>query len=371
MRIRLVLISLLIILSVNSLKGKDLLLFNVKQIGNWVYYGTERGLLEFKVTNSSEHFMPLNLGCKVINSKNREVYNLSQRTVVLDSAIIDFGFNFPAAGFYNVEVRESKKTIESFTIGYEPEKIEPNIISPDNFYQFWELAKLELKDYLPNFKMVRDKGLSTRERNVYNVSFTSYGGERVSGVWIVPKRGRNFSTILTLIGAEDVIDIVSMVKEKSGDKTNHAEFIFKLYGEKERRGEYKGLFLDMVRVVDFICSREVVNEEEIFVEGHNYGAGAAIIAASLDNRIKGVAVASINFSQEAGLYSPLSFAQRLKSPLLLVVGLQDKSCSPTDNFRMYNSISSAKEYYIFPDLGDALPLNWLTLRDEFFKKISD
>ena len=388
---------------------------------NWLYCGNDKHGLRVALTNRD-------------TSDCRTVVNLLLLTDMKDTAAamthygIFKGKNsdtvcFPISlspGFYQAQISLSgpdgeKVPVKTFNIGCNPEQI----ISPqdrlDDFQEFWDRTIAELAATEAQYTLTFLPECSNDLRNIYRVDMKSFGGVAVSGIYAEPAAPGKYPAYITYMGynsapwypdpasnPEAVEFILSIrgqaLNKKSGDK---AGWITEGIGSRETY-YYRGAFMDVVRAVDFISSREKVDSTRIFAEGGSQGGALTLIAAALDNRIKAIApfvpflsdfpdyfkiapwpanevkaaADSLGISDDE-LYRTLSyfdvknFADMIECPVLMGFGLQDDVCPPHTNFAGYNLIKAEKQYICFPEAGHHVETEsgWWKARNEFFDKI--
>jgi cephalosporin-C deacetylase-like acetyl esterase len=147
--------------------------------------------------------------------------------------------------------------------------------------------------------------------------------------------------------------------------------------------------MDCIRAVDFLSSRPEVDKERIAVWGGSQGGGLSFMTASLDERIS-YCLADVpwlcdwvryfktshweeiddwlaedskrswdTMLRELSYFDTMNMAERIKCPVLMGVGLQDKVCPPSTSFATYNRIKSPKEYRVYIRSGHSLnPKHW-------------
>jgi len=156
---------------------------------------------------------------------------------------------------------------------------------------------------------------------------------------------------------------------------------------------YKQVYIDCVRAIDFVCSREETDAGRIAVYGGSQGGGLALAAAGLDARPKlampyypflchfrrgveqhngGPYVEIKNWFrrfdpehlQEEQVYRTLSYfdgmnmAARIKARTLMAITLQDVVCPPSTCFAVYNHLAGDKELKLYHDYGhEGLPFH--------------
>ncbi|ULL18029.1 cephalosporin deacetylase [Paenibacillus sp. H1-7] len=156
---------------------------------------------------------------------------------------------------------------------------------------------------------------------------------------------------------------------------------------------YRNVYIDCLRALDFVCSREEVDTSRIAVYGGSQGGGLALAAAGLDSRPKlampyypylchfrrsvemhngGPYVEIKNWfrrfdpdhSREEQVYRTLSYfdgmnmASRVRARTLMAITLQDTICPPSTCFAAYNHLSCEKELKLYHDYGhEGLPFH--------------
>ena len=159
---------------------------------------------------------------------------------------------------------------------------------------------------------------------------------------------------------------------------------------------FLGMFLRLVRAIDFLASQPEWNGRVLCVEGHSQGGGQALAAAGLDPRVTflaagvpaicdhtGAAVGRINgwpklvpndqqgkpdpkVLQVARYFDGMNFATRTKAEAILSVGFIDTVCPPTSVYAAYNNLTGKKQMVIRPLMGHRAPPDVI---DEFTKAI--
>lgn len=319
-------------------------------------------------------------------------------------------------GFYRVTVAlhtsDTSFVVRQFNIGCDPEKIvSPQDKQPD-FDEFWSESLVELAKVEPEYRLTLVPERSNDVRRTYHVEMYSYGGEKISGVYIEPVKEGRYPVFINYMGygaqmwyndpsarpgaAEFTLCVRNQgLNRKPGEKD---DWVVRGLADKDTY-YYHGAFMDVVRAIDFVASREKVDTSRIFAEGGSQGGAFTLVSASLDDRIKGIApfvpflsdfpdyfrivgwpaqpvlaeAERLGISDE-DLYRTLSyfdvknFTDRITCPVLMGFGLQDETCPPHTNFSGYNMISSPKSYITFPLAGHHVETEagWWTARDAFF-----
>lgn len=310
----------------------------------------------------------------------------------------------------------SRKELARTNIGCEPEKIEsPQDKQPD-FDSFWAQTLEELAATDPEYKLTLLKEHSDDVRRTYRVDMTGFGGEPTCGILVEPVAEGCYETVIYYMGygAEiwypnpsdnpDRVQFILCNRNQSLNRKPGEDNLWCTRGlESKDTYYYRGVFADAVRAVDFVCSREKVDQDRLFAEGGSQGGAITLVAASLDHRIDAIAP-SVPFlsdyrdyfqivewpgnwilekASELGineddLYTTLSyfdvknFTDRIQCPVLMAFGLQDPTCPPHTNFSGYNMIRSPKRWICCPHTGHdvwKVP-QWPQEVEKFFKEYS-
>ena len=321
-------------------------------------------------------------------------------------------------GFYKavlyLSCEEGKTELCRSNVGFNPEQIaSPQDKQPD-FDEFWEQTLSELAAVDPEYKLTLLPEHSNDIRRVYHVEMRSWGGEKISGVYAEPVKEGKYNTTIYYMGYNsdvyypdpsanpDMIEFTLCVRGQALNTPATGKGIWVAEGlESKDTYYYRGAFADVVRAVDFVCSREKVDQDHLVAEGESQGGAFSFISASLDHRIKAIApavpflgdypdyfkVASwpgnevIAAQKELGisdedLYRTLSyfdvknFTDRIECPVYMSIGLQDPTCPPHTNFASYNHVKSEKQWICYPHCGHAMwqVPEWREIKKEFFAR---
>lgn len=322
-------------------------------------------------------------------------------------------------GFYNAvlfleEEDGSHTELTRTNLGFNPELIEsPQDKQPD-FDQFWSQTLEELASVKPEYRLTLLKEHSNDIRRTYKVEMKSLGGETVSGLYVEPVKEGKYPAMISYMGyGSDVW------YSNPSDNPERIEFMLCCRNQafNRKKGEaddwctrglesketyyYRGAFMDVVRAIDFVCSREKTDLSRVFANGESQGGAFTLIAASLDNRLKAIAPSApflndykdyfslvgwpgypiLKAAEEKGisqddLYRTLSyfdvknFTDRIECPVIMAIGLQDPVCPPHTNFAGYNHIKSEKSWVCYPLSGHNVweQPEWPVVKEEFFGK---
>jgi cephalosporin-C deacetylase len=397
----------------------------VLQYHDWLFYGVDMPTVKVMATNHTDKQRNIVVNFTLTTDDYRFIKHDSQVASVKANDSVVLNFKFPLTpGFYRCTVKsetlpiwdydESGETVlvKKFNIGYDPEKI---VSSPDgqpDLKTFWTASKHLLAKVKPHytFKLLKDS--CTALRNLYLVTMKSFGGEEISGYYCTPVKKGIYPADITYMGYGS-----KPWTPKANDNPNMVEFVLSVRGQAleqptNKYGDwvtyglqsketyyYRGAFMDLIRAIDFICSRSEVDKRNIFAEGGSQGGAFTLAACALDHRIRAAApwipflsdypdyFKIVHWPAEpilkkqhelgindADLYRTLSYfdiknlAGWIECPILMGSGLQDGTCPPHTNFADYNQIKSAKQYRIHPTYGHDVPPSWWAFRMDFFKK---
>lgn len=338
-------------------------------------------------------------------------------------------------GFYHVAVEANYSLVRDFNIGYDPTAIvsAPNMQS--DFTDFWDTAKTELAAVPIDARLTLREDLSTGARNINFVEMQSIdNGDgnpvTIRGYYAVPKAEGTYPVVITQNGYDSggLSDIYipdtngnpgwielnisnrgQLINNRDPYKEENAfygkyyqpdEWFAYNFGDKDTY-YYRGAYMDVVRSIDFICSQEKVQKENIFMTGGSQGGAFAIAGAALgDGRLNAIApsipfmgdfpdyfkvgswpASTARAMQEkldldnATMYKFLSYfdtknlATLVTCPVISAIGLQDPVCPPHTNFAPYNNFRSEEKHYVVnPECKHETPADWYHTYMDFFKQ---
>jgi cephalosporin-C deacetylase len=279
-----------------------------------------------------------------------------------------------------------------------PLEIRPSQPVPDDFVAFWEgkkrqLAGVPLNPRLTAVKSPRD-GIAT-----FDVQVDSLGAP-VSGYFARPAKAtsRSLPVILTVHGA----GVTSSQLNGAASWANQGALAMDMNAhglpngrEKEfyealAAGELKnyrragresretiyflGMFLRLVRALDFLTAQPEWDGRTVVVSGSSQGGAQAIAAAGLDARVTFFAAGVPAMCDHTGAlagriagwpkfietretapppevvtavryYDAVNFAAQARAPGFFTVGFIDTTCPPTSVYAAYNALRTKKEIH--------------------------
>ncbi len=271
---------------------------------------------------------------------------------------------------------------------------------PADFDAYWnkgkaELAKVPMK---PVIEPYSEKNSATG--NCYKILLPSIGNVTIVAWYMVPKDADTFASPSATKkypavqwtpgygGGQGPIDwtaegYITLGLNPRGHGASSTYFALPkqhhLWNIKDPETYYYRLaYLDCLRGIDFLASRPEVNPSYIGVEGSSQGGAFTIAVAGLDSRIS-CAVARVPYLSDIPDYTnwamfargfgdnmkdPVSgetvkrimnyidaanLIQTVKCPILITIGLQDRTCPPLCGIVDYNRIPQGIHRKLVPD----------------------
>ena len=395
---------------------------------DWMYTAGRPARLRAAVRTASDADMTGRVALILMTDRGDTLSVLEKSLGGASADTLTFRLNL-APGFYKVafsavydngdstDDASAAFTSETFNIGCDPERISSPQDRQDDFDEFWAESLAALAEIDPQYRLTLLPEHSDEIRRTYRVDMKSFGGEPISGIYIEPVKEGKYPVFINYMGygatvwyndpsarpeaAEFTLCVRNQgLNRKPGEKD---DWVVRGLSDKDTY-YYRGAFMDVVRAIDFVASREKVDTSLIFAEGGSQGGAFTLVSASLDKRIKGIAPFVPFLSDfpdyfrivhwpadpvlaearrlgisESDLYRTLSyfdiknFTDRITCPVLMGFGLQDGTCPPHTNFSGYNLITSLKSYVTFPLAGHHVETEagWWAARDAFFAGIME
>jgi cephalosporin-C deacetylase-like acetyl esterase len=332
-----------------------------------------------------------------------------------------YNFVFPAlkSGFYKVNFMVNISEYDDTTrrvFGIRPQEITSKYKKPADFDAFWQKAKYELAQVNPQFKVTPTPKMNTDNRKVYAIEMKSLDNMTIRGWMTVPiskNKKQKFSVLLGLpgyqvnllpiVGMDEDLAIITLNVRGQGNSrgpinTRRDEFIFYHIEDKDKY-VMRGVIMDCLRGVDFICSRPELKHDNILVSGGSMGGYLAMATASLDKRVNlcstqnpilcdvnnldGEVTWPLNdikkyIKTQPGLtlqkvldnmnyYDGKNFALNITCPLIMGIGLLDPYAPPANEYATYNDIPGKKRIMVFKDLGHEISQSYKELEGRWMR----
>jgi len=393
-------------------------------------YTDSQPSLTFSIQNKEEREYEFGVAVEVYTDKREAVTQYADNVSVEETGIGTVSLSLDKVtepGFYIVEAYVADELVKSAVVGVKPEEIVSAVDSQSDFDEFWNTALDELAAVEPNYTLTELTDKSTASRKVYLVEMQSLTNDGTTPVTIrayyaEPVAEGSYPCCVHFLGYDDGNSdlwtpggddhegwcdlVVSMRGQSINHRDPYAEensfygdwFAYN-FGDKDTY-YYRGAFADAVRAIDFVCSREKVDQKNIFAEGTSQGGAFTFAAAALDTRLNAIAPsvpflgdfpdyfqlaswpASVATAQQtalglsdADMYAFLSYfdtknlAPRISCPVIECIGLLDTTCPPHTNIAPYNNLKSTDKQIIYnPDLGHSTASDWWTTMFGFFEK---
>ncbi|MQS89196.1 alpha/beta fold hydrolase [Companilactobacillus mishanensis] len=296
---------------------------------------------------------------------------------------------------------------------------------PEDFDQFWD-EQIEKLPSSYNYKLT-PQSFNLPNVDCYELTFESPDKSTIYAKCIFPKTESKFPVVFNFHGymgqSSDWatllqypaagLGVVAMdVRGQSGksqDKSIYNGNTVKghiIRGAIEGREKlfFKDVYLDVYELVEIIAGLPQVDDKRLYTYGGSQGGALSLVAAALNPKISFTAVIYpflsdfkrvlelgnqdepydeffryFKFSDpfhttEAQILKTLSYidiknmAHRIKNPVKLITGLEDKICFPSTQFAIYNRLECDKEMFLLPEYGhedmhvhvNDVVLNWLS-----------
>ncbi len=286
---------------------------------------------------------------------------------------------------------------------------------PDDFEEFWDRALAEMRAVDSDVELV-PHALNAQFAECFHLYFTGVGGARVHAKYLRPTAApAPHPAVLLFHGYSgssgewsDKLNWVAQgfsvaaldvrgqggISQDTGwvvGNTLRGHIIRGLDDTPEKL-LFRQIFLDCAQLAGIVMSMPEVDPGRVGATGGSQGGGLTLACAALEPRIKRAAPvfpflcdyqrvwemdlaanAYEELRQYFRLFDPLHerecdvftklgyvdcqhLAQRIRSEVLMAVGLMDTICPPSTQFAAYNKIESKKDMLIYPDFGhESLP----------------
>ena len=209
---------------------------------------------------------------------------------------------------------EGKQVKAVAAAGFSPTEIKPSLPVPEDFDEFWADQKRQLAEVPIDAKLTPVQ-YADESIECYDVQVPCLGGAPVSGYLSKPKDAetKSLPAILWVHGAgvrsSTLPNAVKGARAGmlSMDINAHGipngkplAFYAKLssgqlksyrHAGREHRDTiyFRGMFLRLVRAIDFLTAQPEWNGKEVVVIGHSQGGGQSLVAGGLDDRVTMIA----------------------------------------------------------------------------------
>lgn len=412
--------------SVELINEEDLskLLTNVPVVNDWMWFSPDVPTFRVNVANPTAEAISFENVIRIADDKRTfyHDYSFSETLAAGETNSYDY---IPEEvwepGFYHATIMVNGEAVSSFIFGYDATNM---VAAPDmqeDFLDFWNTAKVELSQINKQHTLTELTDKSTSKRKVYLLEMKSVpdgtGEGIVRAYYAEPTAAGTYPAVLHFCAydsggglwiprGDDNPSQIDVVVSTRGQSINNRPPYTNNYGDWFSYGlgdkdtwYYRGAFMDCLRALDFLSTREKVQPQNIFAEGASQGGAFSIACAALGNgRINAIAPALpflgdmpyylqlvvwadnvvkgrqrlLGMSDEE-MCSMLSYfdtknlATLVTCPVIMDFSLQDSSCPPHTTWAAFNNMgSSEKQYLINPTLGHEIGESWVKALTDFF-----
>ena len=286
----------------------------------------------------------------------------------------------------------------------EPDKLEPGIKEPADFDAFWKSQRELLNKHPVKAVLTPVKG--TPRFKIWDVQIPCPGTRPVSAYMSIPAGAKPKSLPAIIYyhaagvrsshkttGLQAIQFNVNAHGIPNGqpkayyNKMRDTELKGYSHAGKENRDTvyFRGMFLRMLRTLDYVKSRPEWNGKTLIVNGGSMGGGQSIAAAALDPQVTLVSAGVPAIGDHGGnlasiprrpgwpqyyyaktadskvvkatsYFDNVFFARRVKCEVYLTTGLIDRTCPPTSVWLYFKNLKTTKknlEVYPCGDHGGA------------------
>ena len=288
---------------------------------------------------------------------------------------------------------------------------------PDDFDEFWDALLAQVAQIPLHATQQIVPIRCTSEVEVFLVHYNSLDDVRIAGWYCLPRpRSGPLPAIVHLPGyiSEPAIPrhsarmgyasfgVITRGKLRSNDQFNPGFPGLLTHNIVDRNTySYRGLYIDAVRAIDFLLSREEIDGSRIGVTGGSQGGGLTVTTAALRPEVRAAAASApflCGFMDSIDLthtypyqeirdylrihpekravvenvlayFDVINFATRVTCPIIVNIGLQDNVCPAETGFALFHSLASEQKR-MFPYDGhghEAGRSHHSVIVDDFFK----
>ncbi len=375
------------------------------------------------------------------DTQTHSIYQTYSQDVTLaagETKHVDLVFDgLKEPGFYNLTANVDHNDVCSYNIGYDPKNVPIKATTPNDFWSYWQEGLDELAATDADIQMEELTDKSSDKRKIYLVTMKSVadskGGSPVTirGYYAEPTAEGKYPTIIHYqgtdggsgtpwcVGADDNPEYCEFILSTRGQMLNNREpnlednvygrddngktdYYSYGWGDKEKH-YYRGAYLDCVRAIDFVKTREKVDANNLYAAGGSQGGCFTYVAEGLSGAFRAIAPSitghadfeegmkivnwpRANFlaaAEKLGMtteqmnefnsyFDVMNFSEHVTCPVISCFSLQDTTDPTRTNLAPFNLLDKVnaedKVYIINPFLGHATPADWGSKYMAFFKK---
>lgn len=408
----------------SACNSDDQLTVDVPVTHDWLWVSPDKPLITVDVTNDGTSSTTMKARLEIVTDKQQPCLTLDKQQVVAGGSVAHIDFEPELEpGFYRCTATVNNEDAHTFVIGVDPQDISSPPDYQHDFVSFWQETLSELKAVDGQYTLTEIPEKSTASRKVYLLEMHSLpdptGNDIIARAFYAEPVDNgtypamiqfnaydNGSGEVKCMGGDDNPGWVELNVSTRGQYINNRPPYSNPYGQWITYGldsqynyYYRGAYMDCVRAIDFLGTREKVQQGNIFAQGASQGGALALAATALSGgRINALAMAIpfmgdfpdysqivswpwnlINSKrQQLGMseqqtYEVLSYfdtknlATLVTCPAYMLFSLQDDYCPPHTNWAAYNNLaSSEKSYSVNPTYGHKPGSSWIPGYKSFF-----
>ncbi len=268
---------------------------------------------------------------------------------------------------------------------------ECSVRKPSDFDDFWDGVLRDAALIPLNAETVVDPLRTSDELETYQVFYDSLDGVRVAAWYCLPtERQGPLPVVVFMPGYQSDPAIpkdwarrgyAALTAAPRGKLRSNAQFNpgypnLLTHNIIDRNTySYRGFYVDAWRTIDYLLTRPEVDADRIGVAGSSQGGGLAVTTAAMRQEVKvasagapylcgfmdAIALTNTYPYQEItdylrlhpdstsavertlAYFDGISFADRIASPIMVNIGLQDNVCPPETGYALYNAIASERK----------------------------
>jgi cephalosporin-C deacetylase-like acetyl esterase len=389
--------------------SKDLSLRVVPQNGKYLYQTGETAVLDVHVEAPAAVASTASIRYSL--SRNG-VNTMMERMLDLDEGKGSIKVTMSHPGFLRCDiscVAGEDTLFAACGCGFSVEEIRPGGQLPDNFDRFWREARAELIRIPVDAKLEEVEAVDPGDAKRFKVSLANVDGSRVFGWYHLPEGNGPFPTVLSIPGSgvgrtgryagfteagiavlaievhglkpgkQEIIGAAQWIRPVTDETAYFAKLQngllagYHSFGiEDPYRYYHRRTLQSAIRALDYLSTREDVDQEKIIVFGGSQGGGLSLLTAAIDKRVDAVVATVPGFCNNASradshiphvartmsYYDAALAASLIKVPSLIGVGFIDGVCRPTNVYSAYNNIKGQKKIENFYTMGHGSPPDW-------------
>ena len=274
------------------------------------------------------------------------------------------------------------------------------VLKPDDFNQFWQEIMEEVESTPLNASIELNPLRSSEEVEVFEVKYDSLDGLQIAGWYCLPRERSEllparifypgYISEPTLPKSQAAQGYATFGAAPRGKLRSNGDFnpgypglLTHNINDRDHYG-YKGIYIDAVRVIDFLLEQPEVDSDRIGIQGSSQGGALTLVVAALRQQVRAASAGApylagvvdafqltrtypyeeINdylgihpehksaIANTWNYYDCFNFAERIQCPIIVYIGLQDDVCPPETAYPLMERIGTPdKKLYEYEGHG--------------------